>query len=105
MKPTGINTAEDSDTVVTNEEDHDSSDPKIQAASVASEDGMVDVYPQSSDKVFEPNFPVRGPLWAIEQFLLESSDFEADPDCERYILTQNPHGFLKRIRVSKISDL
>ncbi|PGH23956.1 hypothetical protein AJ80_02018 [Polytolypa hystricis UAMH7299] len=40
---TGLNPSEDSDTVVTNEDDHDSSDPKIKAASVTSEDGLVDV--------------------------------------------------------------
>jgi cephalosporin hydroxylase len=39
-----------------------------------------------------------GPLAAVEQFLADNLDFEADPERERYILTYNPRGFLRRIR-------
>jgi cephalosporin hydroxylase len=38
-----------------------------------------------------------GPLKAIEQFLSENRNFVVDYECERYILTSNPKGFLKRI--------
>ena len=39
-----------------------------------------------------------GPLKAVEQFLTEKPNFVVDKDRERYILTYNPKGFLKRIR-------
>jgi cephalosporin hydroxylase len=37
-----------------------------------------------------------GPVAAIEQFLAESPDFEVDEGRERYLLTYNPRGFLRR---------
>jgi cephalosporin hydroxylase len=40
----------------------------------------------------------EGPLKAIEQFISETSNFVVDKERERYILTYNPKGFLKRIR-------
>ena len=40
----------------------------------------------------------NGPLAAVEQFLTENPDFVADAEKERYLLTYNPRGFLKRIR-------
>jgi cephalosporin hydroxylase len=39
----------------------------------------------------------NGPLVALEQFLSENRNFVVDYECERYILTSNPKGFLKRI--------
>jgi len=39
-----------------------------------------------------------GPLAAVEQFISENHDFVVDTERERYILTYNPRGFLKRIR-------
>lgn len=39
----------------------------------------------------------NGPLAAVEEFLEENSNFVADTERERYILTCNPKGFLKRI--------
>ena len=39
-----------------------------------------------------------GPLVAVEQFLRENNDFVVDEVCERYLVTYNPRGFLKRVR-------
>lgn len=38
-----------------------------------------------------------GPLKAIEEFIRTHPDFQVDQDCERYLLTYNPKGYLKRI--------
>ncbi len=38
-----------------------------------------------------------GPLPAAEQFLRERPDFVVDSECERYLLTNNPRGYLKRV--------
>jgi cephalosporin hydroxylase len=57
------------------------------------EDGVVDLFkPQDGIGSFED-----GPLAAIEQFLAENHEFVVDATRERYILTYNPRGFLKRI--------
>lgn len=37
-----------------------------------------------------------GPMQAVDEFLLRHPEFDIDPDCERYIITNNPGGFLKR---------
>ena len=37
-----------------------------------------------------------GPMEALDRFLAERDDFEIDPEMERYHLTQNPRGFLRR---------
>jgi cephalosporin hydroxylase len=37
-----------------------------------------------------------GPVAAIDRFLRESDDFEVDESRERYLLTYNPRGFLRR---------
>lgn len=37
-----------------------------------------------------------GPHEAVEEFLAHRQDFEIDKSCERYIITNNPGGFLKR---------
>jgi cephalosporin hydroxylase len=39
-----------------------------------------------------------GPLQAIEMFLAGRSDFEIDREREKFLLTFNPSGYLKRIR-------
>lgn len=57
------------------------------------EDGIVDLF--ESD---EMGFPGPGPLHAIVEFLEEDGRFEIDTEAERYKLTYNPHGFLKRVR-------
>lgn len=38
-----------------------------------------------------------GPHEAVVEFLAEHPEFEVDTHCERYIITNNPGGFLKRI--------
>jgi len=37
-----------------------------------------------------------GPMEAVETFLSETSDFEIDKECEKFIMTFNPNGFLRR---------
>ncbi|HVV74371.1 MAG TPA: CmcI family methyltransferase [Verrucomicrobiae bacterium] len=39
-----------------------------------------------------------GPWEAVDQFLVEDRRFVADRTCERFILTMNPRGYLRRIR-------
>lgn len=57
------------------------------------EDGIADVLrPGSSTGSFW-----RGPLAATERFLAENPAFEVDEARERYLITWNPRGFLRRI--------
>lgn len=58
------------------------------------EDGIVDLFPAGG--AF--GRLAAGPLEAIEAFLAERPDFRPDESCERYVLTYNPRGFLRRIR-------
>jgi cephalosporin hydroxylase len=39
-----------------------------------------------------------GPTEAIERFLSENDEFAIDPRCERFLLTMNPKGYLRRVR-------
>lgn len=39
-----------------------------------------------------------GPTEALEKFLSESDEFEVDRRCERFLLTMNPKGYLRRVR-------
>lgn len=52
--------------------------------------------------VFNPGNSVGrrldGPLCAVEEFVRQNSSFIIDEDRERYILTQNPRGYLQRIK-------
>ena len=58
------------------------------------EDGVMDLFrPGDGIGTFSP-----GPLPAIEAFLRERSDFAVDASRERYLMTYNPRGFLKRVR-------
>jgi cephalosporin hydroxylase len=57
------------------------------------EDGIVDLF-NPGDAIAAGEQP--GPLRAIDEFLAEHPEFEIDPSCERYLLTYNPRGFLKR---------
>lgn len=58
------------------------------------EDGVVDL--------FEPDDGLGlrgdGPLAAVEEFLKHNPDFVVDAQRERYVLTYNPKGFLKRVK-------
>ena len=60
------------------------------------EDGMMDLFRPSILKgtgSFE-----YGPLFAIDAFLRDNPNFVVDAERERYIITYNPKGFLRRIR-------
>lgn len=57
------------------------------------EDGIVDLYHFGDGLGFKEG----GPLAAVEEFLTENKNFVIDEQKERYILTYNPKGFLKRI--------
>lgn len=41
---------------------------------------------------------IEGPLHAVEEFVRQNSNFIIDESRERYIITQNPRGYLKRIK-------
>lgn len=40
----------------------------------------------------------EGPWAAVQAFLMANKDFEIDHSREKYLITQNPSGFLKRVR-------
>ena len=46
------------------------------------------------DTWWEPD--TIGPWQAVKKFLEEGQPFEIDKNCERYLLTHNPNGFLKK---------
>ena len=58
------------------------------------EDGLIDLF-RPNDGVGD--FPA-GPLKAIDQFLRTHGEFAIDRDRERYMITNSPSGFLKRVR-------
>ncbi len=57
------------------------------------EDGIIDL--------FNPGDGIgmwgEGPLAAVDEFVRENRDYVIDMERERYLLTYNPHGFLKRV--------
>ena len=58
------------------------------------EDGIVDLFrPTSKLGQRQP-----GPMRAVEEFLKANPNFEVDKSRERYLLTYNPRGFLRRVR-------
>jgi cephalosporin hydroxylase len=40
----------------------------------------------------------KGPYEAVETFLKENDDFVIDEDCEKYKMTFNPKGYLRRVK-------
>jgi cephalosporin hydroxylase len=42
-----------------------------------------------------------GPMEALERFLAETDEFVSDRRCERFLMTQNPKGYLKRVRPTR----
>jgi cephalosporin hydroxylase len=42
-----------------------------------------------------------GPMEAIERFLAETDEFVSDTRCERFLMTCNPKGYLKRVRPAR----
>ena len=73
--------------------DHSKPRVPIRHAIDVREDGIVDLYHHGDSLGFEE----KGPLAAIEEFLTHNSHFVIDSSRERYLLTYNPKGFLKRI--------
>ncbi|QTA80407.1 Cephalosporin hydroxylase family protein [Desulfonema limicola] len=59
------------------------------------EDGIVDLFHDGDGLGFKKDNP--GPLEAVEDFLSRNPNFAVDSTRERYLLTYNPKGFLKRI--------
>ena len=57
------------------------------------EDGIVDLFHYGDGLGFAED----GPLAATEEFLRDNPNFIVDTDRERYILTYNPKGYLKKI--------
>jgi cephalosporin hydroxylase len=57
------------------------------------EDGIMDVFWGGKG----PGSFGDGPLAATDEFLLTDSHFVVDTSRERYIITENPKGFLKRV--------
>lgn len=47
-----------------------------------------------------PTFPSHGPgpYEAVEEFLQTNSDFEVDLECQKFLLTFNTKGYLKKIK-------
>ena len=47
-----------------------------------------------------PSLPSHGagPWEAAEKFLEQNAEFQRDPECQRFLLTYNPGGWLKRVR-------
>lgn len=39
-----------------------------------------------------------GPFEAVQEFLAKTDCFEIDTECERYLMTQNPSGYLRRTK-------
>jgi cephalosporin hydroxylase len=42
-----------------------------------------------------------GPLEAVEKFLARSNEFEVDHEREKFLITFNPSGYLRRVRVAR----
>lgn len=40
----------------------------------------------------------KGPFEAVKKFLKTNNDFVADRECEKFMMTFNPNGYLKRIK-------
>jgi cephalosporin hydroxylase len=57
------------------------------------EDSIVDIFDEG--EVLGTQY--EGPMGAILEFIDQNKNFKIDDDCERYILTYNQKGFLKRI--------
>lgn len=57
------------------------------------EDGIADLF-RPGDGI---GWFAEGPLAAVEQFVRETPHFQIDSGRERYILTYNPKGFLRRV--------
>jgi cephalosporin hydroxylase len=57
------------------------------------EDGIVDLFEPGDGLGWHPD----GPLAAVEEFLAGNDEFVVDESRERYLLTYNPRGYLKKV--------
>jgi cephalosporin hydroxylase len=63
------------------------------------EDGVIDQIHADADREGRfGDFRDGGPLRATREFLRENDSFVVDASRERYLITYNPEGFLKRVR-------
>jgi cephalosporin hydroxylase len=53
---------------------------------------------QGPREIWRSELRPEGPLAAVEAFLSGNPSFEVDGRWERYIITYNPKGYLRRIR-------
>jgi cephalosporin hydroxylase len=44
----------------------------------------------------DTDIPIEGPRQAVETFLQQHQEFEADASLEKFFLTFNPGGYLRR---------
>lgn len=46
-----------------------------------------------------PTFPEfgPGPMEAVQRYMADRDDFAVDPHCERFLMTLNPQGYLRRV--------
>jgi cephalosporin hydroxylase len=51
---------------------------------------------EDTDKNAWRRRPTRGPLEAVRQFLAEDDRFTVDRSLEKFMMTLNPSGFLRR---------
>jgi len=57
------------------------------------EDGIVDLF-EPLEMMWERR---DGPLMAVEEFIKLNPHFQIDLDREKYLLTYNPRGYLRRL--------
>jgi cephalosporin hydroxylase len=61
------------------------------------EDGIINGHPIFPEQIFPKFEPGPGPTEAIAQFMSERDDFMIDDECEKFLMTFNPRGYLKKI--------
>jgi len=49
------------------------------------------------DTVLDANLYGPGPMEAVQRWLIDNSNFQIDFNCEKFLLTFNPSGYLKRL--------
>ena len=72
-------------------------DEMVAYSAVVAESGYLIV--EDTNVNGHPTYPEfgPGPMEAVARFLAESPEFEVDRRCERFLMTLNPGGFLRRV--------